>query len=152
MLAGGIVAVGVAVAAALPGDAPREGASAGSVASGAQDGTASAVPTVEITDIRVTDRIDPATGDPGPPIDAFSQKDEIRLWFSFTATDLAHPVTVVWFHEQKKVARLTAALPGSASQMVFPLPELAAEGPGPYRVEVHAGRDLLAAETFEVKR
>jgi hypothetical protein len=74
----------------------------------------------------------------------------VRLWFSFEAVDLSQPVTVVWLREERKVARLTAPLPNTASQMVFPLPEVAAERPGVYRVEIRSGRDVLATETFEV--
>jgi hypothetical protein len=109
-----------------------------------------AAPGVEVTDIRLTDSVDPATGEPGPAIQAFAPDDTVRLWFEFEATDLSRPLTVVWFHGDKKVARLTASLPGEASQMVFPLPELAVKRAGLYRVEVRSSRDVLAAETFEV--
>ena len=41
-------------------------------------------------------------------------------------------------------------LPGAASQMVFPLPQVAVDRPGFYRVEVRSHGDMLAAESFEV--
>jgi hypothetical protein len=108
------------------------------------------MPPVRVTDVRLTDNVDSVTGEPGAPVDAFGAGDTVRLWFSFEAVDLSQPLTVVWLHEEKKVARLTAPLPGAASQMVFPLPELAVDRPGLYRVEIRSHRDVLAAETFEV--
>jgi hypothetical protein len=109
-----------------------------------------ASPPVRVTDIRLTDRVDAVTGDPGAALGAFAADDTVRLWFSFEAWDLSRPLTVVWLRQEKSVARLTAPLPGAASQMVFPLPDLAAERAGLYRVEVRSDGDVLAAETFEV--
>jgi hypothetical protein len=74
----------------------------------------------------------------------------VQLWLSFEAGDSTDPLTAVWFRGEKKVARLTAPLPDAASQMVFPLPQVAADQPGSYRVEVRSASDVVAAESFEV--
>jgi hypothetical protein len=109
-----------------------------------------ALPPVRVTEVRLTDGVDSLTGEPGAPVDSFGAGDAVRLWFSFEAMDLSRPVTVVWLREERKVARLTAPLPNTASEMVFPLPEVAADRAGMYRVEIRSARDVLATETFEV--
>lgn len=117
------------------------------------DEAASAAPVVtplDITEVRLTDTVDAVTGEPGSSTDLFSVGEPVQLWFSFEAGDEAVPVTAVWFRDDQQVARLTAPLPDASSQMVFPLPQLAADRPGLYRVEVRSRGDVLAAESFEV--
>jgi hypothetical protein len=103
-----------------------------------------------ITDVRLTDAVDAATGEPGLSTFTFGTGEPVHLWLSFEAGDQTGPLTAVWFRGHNKVARLTAPLPGTASQMVFPLPEVAVDRPGAYRVEVRSNGDVLAAESFEV--
>lgn len=112
--------------------------------------TASVVTPVQITGLRLTDSVDAVTGEPGNPTSEFAVGEPVRLWLSFEAGDQSGPLTAVWFRGDNKVARMTAPLPDTTSQMVFPLPQLAADRPGSYRVEVRSGGDVLAAETFEV--
>ena len=105
---------------------------------------------LEITDLRLTDAVDAATGEPAGSTHTFGMGDPVQLWLSFEVGDATGSLTAVWFRGDKKVARLNAPLPGAASQMVFPLPEVAVDQPGPYRVEVRSNGDVLAAESFEV--
>ena len=109
-----------------------------------------AVAPPDITDVRLTSSIDAETGEPGSATSVFAIGEPVQLWLSFEAADEAVPLTATWFRGDKKVGRLTAPLPETVSQMVFPLPQLAADRPGLYRVEVRARGDVLAAETFEV--
>jgi hypothetical protein len=133
---------------------------------GSQDSATSAIPAgvesegltpalaapepLEITDIRLTDAVDAATGQPAGSTHTFGMGEPVHLWLSFEAGDATGSLTAVWFRDEKRVARLTAPLPGAASQMVFPLPEVAVDQPGSYRVEVRSSSDVLAAESFEV--
>ena len=105
---------------------------------------------LQITDLRLTDTVDAATGEPAGSTHAFGMGEPVHLWLSFEAGDATGSLTAVWFRGDKRVARLKAPLPGAASQMVFPLPEVAVDQPGSYRVEVRSSGDVLAAETFEV--
>jgi hypothetical protein len=117
------------------------------------DGLAPALPAIEpleITDVRLTDAVDAATGEPSNATHTFGIGEPVHLWLSFETGEATGSLTAVWFRGDKRVARLSAPLPGAASQMVFPLPEVAADQPGPYRVEVRSGGDVLAAESFEV--
>jgi hypothetical protein len=109
-----------------------------------------AVTPLDITEVRLTDSVDAATGEPGSSTDSFTVGEAVQLWLSFEAGDEAVPLTAVWFRGDQQVARLTAPLPEASSQMVFPLPQLAADRPGLYRVEVRSRGDVLAAESFEV--
>ena len=74
----------------------------------------------------------------------------MHLWLSFEAGEQTAPLTAVWFRGNSKVSRMTAPLPDAASQMVFPLPQVAVDRPGSYRVEVRSNGDVLVAESFEV--
>jgi hypothetical protein len=103
-----------------------------------------------ITDVRLTDAVDPVTGEPMNPTSTFAIGEPVHLWLSLDAGDEAGSLTAVWFRGDRKVARLTAPLPDAASQMVFPLPELSLDRPGSYRVEVRSRGEVLTAETFEV--
>jgi len=105
---------------------------------------------LQITDLRLTDSVDAATGDPANATHTFGMGEPVHLWLSFEAGDATGSLTAIWFRGDKRVARLTAPLPGAASQMVFPLPEVAVDQPGSYRVEVRSSSDVLAAESFEV--
>lgn len=131
--------------AALPAtDAP---AAAG--ADAAALGSVAARPLL-ITDLRLTDAVDAATGEPASSIHTFGIGEPVHLWLSFEAGDATAPLTAVWFRGESRIARLKAPLPDAASQMVFPLPQVAVDRPGSYRVEVRSHRDVLAAESFEV--
>jgi hypothetical protein len=124
-----------------------------SVESGADTEVAAVVPAPEplqITELRLTDAVDAATGEPGRSSRTFSIGDPVRLWLSFEAADGSESLTAVWFRGERKVAKLEAPLPGAASQMVFPLPEVAADQAGFYRVEVRSHGDVLVSEPFEV--
>ena len=117
------------------------------------EGLAPALPApvpFEITDLRLTDAVDAATGEPAGSTHTFGMGEPVHLWLSFEVGDASGPLTAVWFRGDRKVARLEAPLPGAASQMVFPLPEVAADQPGSYRVEVRSSGDVVAAESFEV--
>ncbi|MGH2711096.1 MAG: hypothetical protein ACRDH9_07835 [Actinomycetota bacterium] len=103
-----------------------------------------------ITDLRLTDSVDAATGEPGSSLSTFGVAEPVHLWLSFDAGDAAGSLTAVWFRGDQRIARLKAPLPDVASQMVFPLPQVAVDQPGSYRVEVRSNRDVVAAETFEV--
>ena len=105
---------------------------------------------LQITDVRLTDAVDAATGEPAGSTHTFGMGEPVNLWLSFEAGDATGSLTAVWFRGDRKVARLQAPLPGAASQMVFPLPEVAMDQPGSYRVEVRSSSDVLAAESFEV--
>jgi hypothetical protein len=112
---------------------------------------AQAVPApLQITELRLTDAVDAVTGEPAGSTHTFGMGEPVQLWLSFEAGDATGSLTAVWFRGDKRVARLTAPLPGAASQMVFPLPEVAVDQPGSYRVEVRSSSDVVAAETFEV--
>ncbi len=116
----------------------------------AEPATAPAIAPVDITELRLTDTVDAVTGEPGSSTSVFTVGDPVQLWLSFEAGDQAVPLTAAWFRGDNRVAKLTAPLPDSVSQMVFPLPQVAADRPGAYRVEVRSGGDVLAAESFEV--
>jgi len=131
---------------ALPAALPAQ---AGVEAEGLAPALAASEP-LEITDVRLTDSVDAATGQPGGSAHTFAMGEPVHLWLSFEAGDATGSLTAVWFRDDKKVARLTAPLPGAASQMVFPLPEVAVDQPGSYRVELRSSSDVLAAESFEV--
>jgi hypothetical protein len=103
-----------------------------------------------ITDVRLTAAVDAATGEPGSSTHTFGTGEPVNLWLSFEAGDQTGPLTAVWFRGHRTVATLTAPLPGTATQMVFPLPQVAVDRPGAYRVEVRSGSDVLASESFEV--
>lgn len=105
---------------------------------------------LEITELRLTDAVNAATGEPSNPAHTFGMGEPVNLWLQFEAGDATGSLTAVWFRGDKRVARLTAPLPDAASQMVFPLPEVAVDQPGSYRVEVRSSSDVLAAESFEV--
>jgi hypothetical protein len=105
---------------------------------------------LQITDLRLTDAVDAATGEPGSSMHAFGISEPVHLWLSFEAGDAAGALTAVWFQGDHRIARLKAPIPDVASQMVFPLPEVAVDQTGSYRVEVRFQRDVVAAETFEV--
>ena len=105
---------------------------------------------LHVTDLRLTDAVDAATGEPARQLTAFDIGEPVHLWLSFDAGDHTGPLTAVWFRGHSKIARVQAPLPDAASQMVFPLPEVAVDRPGWYRVEVRSDRDVLAAESFEV--
>jgi hypothetical protein len=105
---------------------------------------------LHITELRLTDAVDAATGEPAGSTRTFAIGDPVRLWLSFESADGTGSLTAVWFRGERKIAKLEAALPGAASQMVFPLPEVAADQPGFYRVEVRSHGDVLASEPFEV--
>jgi hypothetical protein len=103
-----------------------------------------------ITDVQLTAAVDAATGEPGSSTRTFGTGEPVNLWLSFEAGYQTGPLTAVWFRGHRTIATLTAPLPGTASQMVFPLPQVAVDRPGAYRVEVRSGSDVLAAESFEV--
>ncbi|MFN2590238.1 MAG: hypothetical protein ABR518_05670, partial [Actinomycetota bacterium] len=103
-----------------------------------------------VTDVRLTDAVDAATGAPSAASKVFRIGEPVHLWLSFEAGDATGSLTAVWFRDDRKIARLQAPLPDAASQMVFPLPEIAADQPGSYRVEVRSSGDVVVAETFEV--
>lgn len=103
-----------------------------------------------ITDLRLTDAVDAATGEPASSIHTFGIGEPVHLWLSFEAGDANESLTAVWFRGESRIARLKAPLPDAASQMVFPLPQVAVDRPGSYRVEVRSHRDVLVAESFEV--
>jgi hypothetical protein len=103
-----------------------------------------------ITDVQLTDAVDPVTGEPMNPTRTFGIGEPVHLWLSLEVGDATGSLTAVWFRGEKKVARLTAPLPDAALQMVFPLPELSVDRPGSYRVEVRSHGEVLTAESFEV--
>jgi hypothetical protein len=103
-----------------------------------------------LTDLRLTTAVDATTGEPADQTNSFGIGEPVQLWLSFEAGEHTAPLTAVWFRGENKVARLTAPLPDAASQMVFPLPQVAMDRPGEYRVEVRSQGDVLAAESFEV--
>lgn len=105
---------------------------------------------INITDLRLTGTVDAVTGEPGSTTNAFGIGEPVHLWLSFEAGEQSAALTAVWFRDDSKVARMTAPLPEAASQMVFPLPQVAVDRPGFYRVEVRSHGDVLVAESFEV--
>ena len=105
---------------------------------------------LEITDIQLTDAVDAATGEPAGSTRNFEMGEQVQLWLSFEAGDDTSDLTAVWFRGDRKVAKLQAPLPGAASQMVFPLPQVAVDQPGSYRVEVRSAGDVIASQSFEV--
>lgn len=153
----GIVVAGLVGFVAFVNLVGEEDASTGAAPSPHEvsaDEPAGAAPAVtqplEVTDVRLTGEIDPATGEPGISTQAFAIGEPVQLWLSFDAGDDTAPLTAVWFRGTHAVARLEAPLPDASSQMVFPLPQVAVDRAGSYRVEVRSRGDVLAAETFEV--
>lgn len=104
---------------------------------------------ITITDLRITDAVDPSTGKPAPAREDFDADDDVILWFSFENGDAADSVTVAWFTEGDEVHSSTAALPSGANSMNFTLPRVIA-GPGDYRFEVRQGTTVLADGTFRI--
>jgi hypothetical protein len=158
MVAGMLVALGVAgalgfvafVSFAGSSDSPVPARST-AVAHGTPTSVAPVLPEpLLITDLRLTSSVDATTGEPGSTTHTFGVSEPVHLWLSFEAGDVTGALTAVWFRGDHRIARLKAPLPDVASQMVFPLPEVAVDQPGSYRVEVRSHRDVVAAETFEV--
>jgi hypothetical protein len=157
LAAGVLVALGAAAALGFVAfvnfagnqDAPAAATSASQGVEAAAVAPVAPLP-LQITDLRLTDAVDAATGEPASSTHTFGIDEPVHLWLSFDAGDATGSLTAVWFRGSNRVARLKAPLPDVTSQMVFPLPEVAVDRPGSYRVEVRSHRDVVAAETFEV--
>ena len=115
----------------------------------ASDSAPEAPPPVRVEDVRLTDAFDTVTGEPARELSSFGMDEPVNLWLSFDSSAADESLTAVWFRGDNAIARLTAPLP-EASQMVFPLPQVAVDRPGLYRVEVRSRGDVLATESFEV--
>lgn len=111
---------------------------------------------VEVTDARMTEIVDRASGAPGEPRTRFTTGEDVRLWFSYETGGVEETVSITWWRTEgdDEVDLYTATpitlLPVDGGALNVAMSSLYSTEPGEYRVEVNHGDRVLVDLEFRI--